>query len=149
MLTICLFNISSMFRYLQIGLTVLLMTIAITLNAKVIHVDYFANGQIKIELIKLKKGIVQINEYYISGQLKEQGYSKNGMFQGKWIRYNENGTIIATAYYHNNIKIGSWNHYDQWSQNTYRVYYHNGIATAFKQFGPNGDLIASGERLDR
>ncbi len=137
-----------MFRCSHIILTIAISAIAFTLNAKVIHVEYYDNGQIKTELVKLKKGIVQINEYFISGQLKEQGYSKNGMFQGKWVRYNQTGTIIATAYYHNNVKIGSWNHYDQWSQNTFKVYYNDGIAKAYKQFGPNGDLIASGERLD-
>jgi antitoxin component YwqK of YwqJK toxin-antitoxin module len=137
-----------MFRFSHITLTLILISFAFTLNAKVIHVEYYDNGQKKIELIKMKKGIVQINEYFVSGQLKEQGYSKNGMFQGKWIRFNETGTIIATAFYHNNVKIGSWNHYDQWSQNTFKVYYHNGVATAYKQFGPNGDLIASGERID-
>ncbi len=141
--------ISCMFQKASIILTVFLLTLSLVLHAKVIHVEYYANGQKKIELVKLKKGIIQISEYFNTGQLKEQGYSKNGMFQGKWVRYNEQGLVIATAFYHNNVKIGSWNHYDEWSQNTYRVYYQEGIATAYKQFDQKGNLIASGERLNQ
>ena len=139
--------ISCMFLKSHLFTLLISIVLSTSLFAKVIHVEYYSNGEKKVEMVKLKKGIVQINQYFESGLLKEQGYSKNGMYQGKWIRYNENGLAISTAFYHNNVKIGSWNHYDQWSQNTYRVYYNNGQATAFKQFGPNGNLIASGERL--
>jgi len=151
MLIKCIFKItyiSSMFRKKHIITFIILVAISFSLSAKVIHIEYYPNGEKKIELIKLKKGIVQVNAYYNTGQLKEKGYSKNGMFQGKWIRYNENGIEIATAFYHNDVKIGSWNHYDQWSQNTYKVYYNNGLPASFKQYGPDGNLIASGERLN-
>lgn len=130
--------------FLKVLFTALLIFVtSITLgHTKVIKVEYYQDGTVKMEMIKMKKGIVKINQYYPSGQLFEIGYSKNGMNQGQWTRYDEQGKIIATAFYQNSVKIGSWNHYNRWDESISRVSYQNGEAIAYQRYNQNGELIA-------
>ena len=128
-----------------IFLSLLLTSVGIA-NDHVVHVDYHENGNIKVEVIKVHKGLHQVNHYYADGSLFETGFSKDGKTQGKWIRYDEQGDVIAVAYFHNNVKIGSWDHYDHNTQQSFKVSYVDGRAVRFRQYDPNGNLIASQER---
>ena len=122
--------------------TLISVMFILSVHAKVIKVVYYPNGSVKMEMIKLKKGIVEINQYYPSGALFEKGYSKNGMLQGQWTRFDKDGNIIATDFYQNNAKIGSWNHYNRWSRSTSQVRYQNGKAVSYRKFDYSGRLIA-------
>lgn len=139
--------ISFMFLRRILSVVVLFITLTALSHAKVVHVQYYDNGNVKIEVIKMKKGLNQIKQYYRDGSLFETGYSKNGLYQGKWERYNRTGEVVATAYYHNNVKIGSWNHVNQWTRSTFHVYYNNGLPVSYREYDQSGQLIASGTRV--
>jgi len=123
---------------------VLMLGFSLILSAKIVHVEYFPNGNVKIEVIKLKKGIHQINQYYECGTLMETGFSKNGKSQGRWLHYNPEGDVTATAYFRDNMKIGFWNFFNERSDRSYQVHYDQGRAISYKEFDQSGTLIASG-----
>jgi antitoxin component YwqK of YwqJK toxin-antitoxin module len=125
-------------------LTILLLFTASLVfgHTKVIKVEYYPDGTVKMEMVKMKKGIVKITQFYPSGDIFEIGYSKNGKYQGQWTRYDEQGKIIATAFYQNSIKIGSWNHYNRWDQSISKISYQNGQAVALRKYDQSGTLIA-------
>ena len=123
---------------------IFMLGFSLLLSAKIVYVEYFPNGNVKIEVIKLKKGIHQINQYYACGTLMETGFSKNGKSQGRWLHYSPEGDVTASAYFHDNVKIGSWNYFNQWSNRSYQVRYDQGRAISYKEFDHSGTLIASG-----
>jgi antitoxin component YwqK of YwqJK toxin-antitoxin module len=131
-----------MFRKALTTILIFMITLVSFGHTKVIKVVYYPDGKVKMEMIKLNKGIVQINQYYPSGAIFESGYSKNSMMQGQWTRYDEQGKVIATAFYQNNVKIGSWNHYNRWDQSVSKVSYINGEAVTYRKYDENGSLIA-------
>lgn len=115
-------------------------------GAKVVYTSHYPNGNLKTEVIQLKRGIHKVMRYYESGEIMETGFTKNSLMQGTWVKFDQNGEIIARAYYHNNVKIGSWQHVDPWSKCSYKVQYQNGYAIAYQRYDAGGHLIASGER---
>lgn len=150
MLILCYLNIayiSSMFRKSLYTIVVFLVAFSFSLSAKIVHVEYYPNGNVKIEVIKMKKGLHRVNQYFEDGTIMETGYTKNGMFQGRWRRYDEQGEVVATAYYHNNRRIGAWQHLNPWTHSSMQVRYENGNAVSFKEFDQQGKLIASGDRI--
>ncbi|MEX2596216.1 MAG: hypothetical protein WEC59_04735 [Salibacteraceae bacterium] len=136
-----------MFLIKYITALIIATAISATVSAKVIHVEYYSNGNVKIEMIKLKKGIIQINQYYPDGRVFETGFSKNGLFQGQWTRYDKQGEVVATAFFKNNVKIGNWNHVTPYDQSVSKVSYRNGKAVSLKKYDTSGNLIASQERV--
>lgn len=52
--------------------------------------------------------MVKATYYYDNGQVKQEGFYKDGKLHGKWLAYNENGTKQAMGEYNNGTKTGKW-----------------------------------------
>ena len=50
----------------------------------------------------------KFNEFYNSGELKEDGKYKNGSKEGNWKTYYKNGKIKSRGRYKNGEKVGIW-----------------------------------------
>ena len=77
---------------------------------------------------KAQGDLVKATYYYADGSIKTQGFFKNKMLTGEWIRYDESGNKLQLAYYKNGKKVGKW---FLWSKETLKEinYENNSIAS--------------------
>jgi len=57
---------------------------------------------------ELESQLIKATYYYDNGQVKQEGYYKDGKLHGKWVAYNENGTKQSVGEYNNGAKSGKW-----------------------------------------
>ncbi len=57
---------------------------------------------------ELESQLVKATYYHDNGNVKQQGFYKNGKLHGKWVAYNENGTKQSMGEYQNGAKTGKW-----------------------------------------
>lgn len=57
---------------------------------------------------EIENQLVKATYYYDNGQVKQEGFYKDGKLHGKWVSYNENGTKQAMGEYNNGAKAGKW-----------------------------------------
>ncbi|MDH7446003.1 toxin-antitoxin system YwqK family antitoxin [Aquimarina sp. 2201CG14-23] len=46
--------------------------------------------------------------FYDNGEIRQQGFYKDGKLHGEWKAYNATGKKIAMGQYHNGVKTGKW-----------------------------------------
>lgn len=130
-------------------------TSAQTLNDKGLYIDSegelftgtvsTVKNNIKNELA-VKNGVISgtANYYYTSGKLMESGTFENGLKDKKWIRFNENGTISATAFYNLGKKTGTWLVYDDLGNKRFEMNYNNGDKTGiWTNWGDDGSILST------
>jgi antitoxin component YwqK of YwqJK toxin-antitoxin module len=49
-----------------------------------------------------------VKEYYDNGALKAKGIRENGLKEGKWIFYFEDGEMLREIYFRNDVEDGEW-----------------------------------------
>ncbi len=57
---------------------------------------------------EIQDQMVKSTYYYDNGQVKQQGFYKDGKLHGAWVAYNEDGTKRAMGEYNNGAKTGKW-----------------------------------------
>lgn len=93
--------------------TVLALICSICLAFGPIKQEYYANGCIKKEVIKLENNTYKITQFYENGAINEiQYYDSNSNKIGTWITYNMNGIQQYEASFKNNQKDGLWKVWD-------------------------------------
>ena len=66
-------------------------------------------------------------DFYDNGQKKLNGRYRNGIKNGKWKWWNDDGGIDSTGSYKNSIKNGLWTYYTEIGNGKYEVKYTDGI----------------------
>mgnify|MGYP005851807953 CR=1 FL=1 len=56
----------------------------------------------------IENQLVKATYYYDNGQVKQEGFYKDGKLHGSWVAYNENGTKQSMGEYSNGAKTGRW-----------------------------------------
>ncbi|KAF2520164.1 membrane-binding protein [Flavobacterium salilacus subsp. salilacus] len=57
---------------------------------------------------EIESQMVKATYYYDNGNIKQQGFYKDGKLHGKWVAFNENGTKQSIGEYANGVKTGKW-----------------------------------------
>ncbi len=57
---------------------------------------------------EIQDQMVKSTYYYDNGQVKQQGFYKDGKLHGTWTAYNEDGTKQSIGEYNNGEKTGKW-----------------------------------------
>jgi antitoxin component YwqK of YwqJK toxin-antitoxin module len=52
--------------------------------------------------------MVKATYFYDNGNIKQEGFYKDGKLHGKWISFNEDGSKQALGEYENGTKTGKW-----------------------------------------
>ncbi len=52
--------------------------------------------------------IIKVTHFYDNGNVKEQGFYKDKLLDGKWVRFDESGKKTVEAYYSKGRKVGKW-----------------------------------------
>ncbi|AWH84129.1 membrane-binding protein [Flavobacterium album] len=78
----------------------------------IIAVMLLSAGVLSAQNVKPKHEIqdqmVKSTYYYDNGQVKQEGFYKNGKLHGNWTAYNEDGTKQSMGEYNNGMKTGKW-----------------------------------------
>jgi len=83
--------------------------------------DYYSNGQI-ISVIKYNI----MTTFYKSGKIKAEGPYKNGMMEGEWKFYKEDGRLWQIGHLKKSNKEGLWTKFDEDKNVIYKKVYING-----------------------
>lgn len=59
----------------------------------------------KLEIVG---NMVKATYHYENGQVKQEGFYKNGKLQGQWVSFDNQGNKLAIAEYDNGQKVGKW-----------------------------------------
>lgn len=57
---------------------------------------------------EIEDQIVKATYYYDNGQVKQEGFYKDGKLHGAWVAYNEDGSKQSVGEYTNGAKSGKW-----------------------------------------
>ena len=57
---------------------------------------------------EIQGNLVKATYYYENGNVKQEGFYKDGKVHGKWIAYDENGKKSSLGEYANGQKTGKW-----------------------------------------
>lgn len=57
---------------------------------------------------EIQGNLIKATYFYDNGNIKEEGFYKDGKVHGKWISYSENGAKMAEGEYINGVKTGNW-----------------------------------------
>jgi antitoxin component YwqK of YwqJK toxin-antitoxin module len=77
-----------------------------------------------------------------TGKVVEEGYYTNdGKRVSLWVRYNENGSVIATASFNDGVKNGVWETFSDNGLKLFELVYLNGKMVSGKRWDENGVLI--------
>ncbi len=83
--------------------------------------DRYVNGQIKAE----QDGDT-LTHYYKNGEAKARGVSIDGVMQGEWRFFRQDGTLMQIGNLLHNEKHGLWIRYDDDGNETYREEFSHG-----------------------
>ncbi|MCB9186710.1 MAG: hypothetical protein H6601_08190 [Flavobacteriales bacterium] len=91
----------------------------------------YENGALKSEYVKSGHNLVAVTNYHKSGTVKETGFFKDGVPDGKWITYAENGTKTAELSYVDGKRHGEFRVWDEFANAYLEIHYAKGeIITA-------------------
>lgn len=57
---------------------------------------------------EIENQMVKATYFYDNGNIKQEGYYKDGKLHGKWVSYNQDGTKQALGEFTNGTKTGKW-----------------------------------------
>lgn len=84
----------------------------ITLGLMLVSGVIFSNNTPRLEA---HGDMVKATYYYDNGNIRQEGYFKDGKLEGTWVAYDANGNKKSIGEYSNGQKSGKWVF---WSENT-------------------------------
>lgn len=86
----------------------------------------YEDGSLKSEYVKQGSDLVAVTNYYRMGAIKETGYFKNEIPEGKWETFSEDGTKTAELNYSKGKRHGEFRVWDEFSNTYLEMNYVNG-----------------------
>ena len=86
----------------------------------------YEDGALKSEYVKSGDELVAVTNYYKDGSVKETGFFKEGIPEGKWVSYSESGTKTAELNYADGKRHGEFRVWDEFSKAYVEIHYANG-----------------------
>ncbi len=81
---------------------------------------------------EIQGNLVKATYFYDNGQIKQEGFYKDGKVHGKWISFAETGAKVSLGEFNNGEKSGKWFF---WNQNTLsEVDYNNSRVAEVKKW---------------
>jgi hypothetical protein len=80
----------------------------IVIGAMLISGMIFAQNTALKPKLEAVGNLVKATYVYDNGQVKQEGFYKDGKLQGHWVSYDVNGNKTAVAEYNKGQKVGKW-----------------------------------------
>ena len=104
--------------------------------------EYFENGRIKREVVKVEHNLYKVTLFYENGKINEtEFYKANGARTGTWLNYDDCGNLKYEANFKNDKKDGLWKVYED-NKISMILDYHNGKRVNCYYWCPEKGLIA-------
>lgn len=104
--------------------------------------ERYPNG--KLRSTQYAEGdMVRFVTYYESGRVKEMGGFHQGLRDGAWKQYAENGTVLCEALFANGQRQGNWTVRNTADATMGRLHFSDGTLAYAEQLDADGGLIAS------
>jgi antitoxin component YwqK of YwqJK toxin-antitoxin module len=88
---------------------------------------------------EVESQMVKATYYYDNGQVKQEGFYKDGKLHGKWVAYNEDGSKQAMGEYNHGAKAGKWFFWNQAALN--EVDYSNSRIADIKKWSQEAVVV--------
>lgn len=105
----------------------------------------YEDGSLKSEYVSLKNGTVAVTNYYESGEVKETGFFKGEIPDGKWITYAEDGSKTAELNYADGKRHGEFRVWDEFSNAYLEIHYANGEIITADRYIKETDFAAKNQ----
>ncbi len=126
-------------RRVILSLMVLISTVCVAQNT--VKTNY-EDGTLKSEYISCDNELVAVTNYYKSGSVKETGYFKDGVPEGKWVTYAEDGSKTAELSYTNGKRHGEFRVWDEFANAYVEIHYANGEIITADRYVKETDFAA-------
>lgn len=106
-----------------------------------VHKEYYETGEL-LSTIHIVNGDIDGEQeiFFQSGKKKELRSYDEGLKDGTWIKWNEDGIKIAEANYRIDLKHGEWKIWDDNGVLRYEMYYRKGKKTGtWIMYDENGE----------
>ena len=104
--------------------------------------EHYPNG--KLRSTQYAQGdLVRFVTYYESGRVKEMGCFREGLRDGAWKQFAENGTVLCEALFAGGKRQGNWTVRNDADATTGRLHFADGMLAYAEQLNADGELIAS------
>lgn len=97
------------------------------------------SGETKSTYVQ-KRGLVEVTHYYENGTIRETGSFKNGIPEGKWQTFAENGQKTAELNYKNGKRHGEFRIWDLYTHTYTEINYADGQALATNKWVRSDDF---------
>jgi antitoxin component YwqK of YwqJK toxin-antitoxin module len=101
----------------------------------------YENGSVKSEFIQ-KGELVAVTNYYENGTIKETGFFKNEVPEGKWETFSNKGAKTAELSYINGKRHGEFRVWDEFSNAYIEMKYANGEVITANRYVREADFAA-------
>ena len=101
----------------------------------------YDNGAVKSEY-KQAGDLVAVTHYYESGAIKETGFFKNEIPEGKWETFAENGTKTAELNYQDGKRHGEFRVWDEFASTYTEMNYANGDVIVANKYVKHQDFAS-------
>lgn len=108
LLSNCIFNVKIFIYLLNKPLKPYKMKKYIVIGAMLITGMIFAQSTAVKPKLEAVGNLVKATYLYDNGQVKQEGFYKDGKLQGQWVSFDANGNKTAVAEYNKGQKVGKW-----------------------------------------
>ncbi len=101
----------------------------------------YDNGSVKSEYVQVGE-LVAVTNYYENGAVKETGFYKNEIPEGKWETFTKDGLKTAELSYANGKRHGEFRVWDEFSNAYIEMKYTNGDVIAANRYVKQTEFAA-------
>lgn len=102
----------------------------------------YDNGAVKSEYVK-QGDLVAVSHFYANGNIKETGFFKNEIPDGKWEAFAEDGSKTSEINYMNGNRHGEFRVWDEFAGAYIEIKYANGEIINANRYVKQADFAAS------
>ena len=120
----------------------MMLTIAVLVSSvSIAQTINYDSGAVKSEY-KQAGDLVAVTHYYESGAIKETGFFKNEIPEGKWETFAENGTKMAELNYQDGKRHGEFRVWDEFASTYTEMNYANGDVIVANKYVKHQDFAS-------
>jgi hypothetical protein len=128
---------------MRVAILSLAILVSVSCTAQDMMQTKHEDGSVKSEYVKVDKNTFAVTNYYHSGEVKETGFFRNEVPDGKWVTYSKDGSKTAELSYENGKKHGEFRVWDAFTNAYMEVHYVNGEIITADRYVKQADFAST------